>query len=538
MQQITAATNLANQNSNLIKIQGQYWNGAASATDEWDIQDVLGAGTNPTSSLQVSHSGSSGAALLSVPGSTNIGTNLTVGGTLGVTGLTTLSTAAFTLQGLNPTTGIPSLKSGNTAINAQQVGFPTEAPLFQQFLENNSNIFYANPQVYLSRVDQTVYTAPGATPGVGSCLNTGPLASCDQPIMLVTGTNQNTGNIPGMVGVEVNLWGFKANGASPPIFANYIAGVGVNVSDTATDNLTNLRGGNFIANVFGTPTHTGPGGFTRSAGGVEIDVASASGADGVFSVSGGTGNFIFGQSLILTSNNSGTEALSINSSAAVNGKGWLDGIEMGGIVNCGICIYKGGPGSFSPTIGQQIATGGTYGLVIGAGTIDTPKSTASNSNANPTNGIVLDASGTAGNSETVNSNVLVLRAKNASSSGTDWQVQHIAGNSLQFTLIGAASYFKFGNTGNFTLSGTAGQHINTFSANNDTDGVVAVSASTSGAHNFSVAYASAPSCTLTPTSDPTTVGVWWVTTSTGAVTANIKVSGSINFMYHCVGNPN
>jgi hypothetical protein len=88
MQQITAATNLANQNSNLIKIQGQYWNGATTATDEWDIQDVLGTGTNPTSTLQFSHSGSSGASTVSF------------GGTLGVTGAISSSGESVVASGV------------------------------------------------------------------------------------------------------------------------------------------------------------------------------------------------------------------------------------------------------------------------------------------------------------------------------------------------------------------------------------------------------------------------------------------------------
>jgi len=80
MQQPTAATGGANQSSNVYSLQGTFWNGSASATDTWQLQIVLGAGTNPTSTLTLTHSGSSGAANFSVPG------NHTIGGTLGVTG--------------------------------------------------------------------------------------------------------------------------------------------------------------------------------------------------------------------------------------------------------------------------------------------------------------------------------------------------------------------------------------------------------------------------------------------------------------------
>ena len=66
LQQSTAATSGANQSSNNVKIQASYWNGSASAVDQWNIQDVLGAGSNPTSTLQITHSGSSGAAAVRI----------------------------------------------------------------------------------------------------------------------------------------------------------------------------------------------------------------------------------------------------------------------------------------------------------------------------------------------------------------------------------------------------------------------------------------------------------------------------------------
>lgn len=63
----TAATGAANQSGPSSKLCGNFWNGAASAADCWTFQDVLGTGTNPTSTLTGSHSGSSGTATFSVP---------------------------------------------------------------------------------------------------------------------------------------------------------------------------------------------------------------------------------------------------------------------------------------------------------------------------------------------------------------------------------------------------------------------------------------------------------------------------------------
>lgn len=67
MQQSTAATALANQSSNSFILQSTYWTGAASATDQWTIQIVLGAGANPSSTLTFTHSGSSGTVSLNFP---------------------------------------------------------------------------------------------------------------------------------------------------------------------------------------------------------------------------------------------------------------------------------------------------------------------------------------------------------------------------------------------------------------------------------------------------------------------------------------
>ncbi len=69
----TAATGGANQSSPLIKIGGQGWNGSATAADAWTIQDVLGAGTNPTSVLTFTHSGVGTSAGVSLQGTLSTG---------------------------------------------------------------------------------------------------------------------------------------------------------------------------------------------------------------------------------------------------------------------------------------------------------------------------------------------------------------------------------------------------------------------------------------------------------------------------------
>ena len=331
----------------------------------------------------------------------------------------------FPSWGLNPSTNIPSIASNNTALTAQQGGFPAETPLFLQALENDSLSFYAKPQIYLSRFDSSPYIAPGASPGVTSCFNGGPLASCDAPLLLIAGTNQTTGNIPAMVGVDCNLWGFKANGTSPPIQANFETCYGANVADTATDNIVNIQAANFITNVFGNPTHTGPGGFTRHGNGIEIDISNGSGNDSGFTSGGGTGNYILGESLVAFGANNSTGAIFIDSSAGA-GIGWQNGVTISAVKTVGVGVYKGGPApAFSPISGIHVSTAGTNGVVVGSGTITETKNVGS-SDGNPTNGIVLDSQGTAGVNETQNSNTVVFNTKVAATSATAITLQAIA----------------------------------------------------------------------------------------------------------------
>lgn len=53
----TVATSIANHNSPSLVLSGTAWNGAASVVDKWTIQNVVSAGTNPTSTLTFTPTG-------------------------------------------------------------------------------------------------------------------------------------------------------------------------------------------------------------------------------------------------------------------------------------------------------------------------------------------------------------------------------------------------------------------------------------------------------------------------------------------------
>lgn len=67
----TTATALTTNASPLIELAASYWTGAASAQDTWTIGTSLAAGTNAISTLSVTHSGSTGAATINLPGGTS-----------------------------------------------------------------------------------------------------------------------------------------------------------------------------------------------------------------------------------------------------------------------------------------------------------------------------------------------------------------------------------------------------------------------------------------------------------------------------------
>ena len=122
---ITAATNVANQNSPILEIAGTYWTGSASALDGWKAQDIIGAGTNPTSTLMFTHTGSSGQNSVSFSGS-----NVSVGGSLSVTNLITAVQGAFAFfsDGAGSSIALTSVASSVGALATYQATIPGGQP--------------------------------------------------------------------------------------------------------------------------------------------------------------------------------------------------------------------------------------------------------------------------------------------------------------------------------------------------------------------------------------------------------------------------
>jgi hypothetical protein len=117
----TAATSGANQSSPIFNLKGTYYTGSASAVGGCSLQTVMGTGNNPTETLTVSCSGSSGAAALAAPALT-LSTALSPAyGGLGLASITAYNlvvgnaTAAANLIAPSSTSGVPLLSQGASA---------------------------------------------------------------------------------------------------------------------------------------------------------------------------------------------------------------------------------------------------------------------------------------------------------------------------------------------------------------------------------------------------------------------------------------
>jgi len=95
----SVATSANNFNSYTGQLVASYWNGTTSANDIWVAQNVLGSGTNPTTTLTFTHIGSSGAATVNLPAlaTTSVTTpSLTIGGATAITSTSSANSQAVT----------------------------------------------------------------------------------------------------------------------------------------------------------------------------------------------------------------------------------------------------------------------------------------------------------------------------------------------------------------------------------------------------------------------------------------------------------
>jgi hypothetical protein len=174
------ATNIANVNSSVLSISGAYWTGSVSAADTWTFNDILGTGTNPTSTLTITQTGSSGVALVQVNSSINIPT----GSTYQINGVPLSTSSAFSsltggtnsaasmIVGTGASLGISGsgtiTATGLTGTPAITVGAITNTAITASGLITGK----ANIQLGVSGTTSGVITLEGSTSGASTI--TGP----------------------------------------------------------------------------------------------------------------------------------------------------------------------------------------------------------------------------------------------------------------------------------------------------------------------------------------------------------------------------
>lgn len=99
----TLATSLANQSSPIFQISGNYWTGSVSAVDMWTIRAVLGAGTDPTTTLTFGHTGTGGGSNIDFGGTpfSGVGNINATGLSVGASGINILNTGQLSFQSAN-----------------------------------------------------------------------------------------------------------------------------------------------------------------------------------------------------------------------------------------------------------------------------------------------------------------------------------------------------------------------------------------------------------------------------------------------------
>lgn len=114
----TVATSGTNYSSPKLDARGSIWNGSAGVGDDWTIQNVVGTGTSPTSTLTFTHSGSTGSATVQMPSTTF------VSGTPGINNNGVLWSAGTTLPSTCNAADLFSLTSGTSAATVLQRCYP------------------------------------------------------------------------------------------------------------------------------------------------------------------------------------------------------------------------------------------------------------------------------------------------------------------------------------------------------------------------------------------------------------------------------
>jgi hypothetical protein len=215
----TVATISTTNASPIDAMVANYWTGSASAPDTWTFQSSLAAGTNGASTLAITHSGSTGAALVSLP------TMRTAAGT----------NAACAVQIVSVNTGFYSAGGGSVACASGSTGvwqsingapsnclmIPTTGSVVLGFAPNFTgycDVGFSRSAVGLVNIGNGWYGSPAGALALTGEKNYGGIQILQAPTVVGTVTVTPTGGSATaysyeVVALDVNLQPIGTNAA-------------------------------------------------------------------------------------------------------------------------------------------------------------------------------------------------------------------------------------------------------------------------------------------------------------------------------------
>lgn len=160
-----AAVNGTNHSSPKLQVQGTYWDGSQSQTDDWIIQNGIGSGTNPATTLTISRGGSTGGT------SGNQSISLTAPNGVNITGATlTLTNTGAAVQTITGTTVAQSSYISSTDSQEWHIGYTQANAAFTIFDSTGSTtrLSIANSTGALTITGNTTVTGTLKATGASS----------------------------------------------------------------------------------------------------------------------------------------------------------------------------------------------------------------------------------------------------------------------------------------------------------------------------------------------------------------------------------
>lgn len=161
---VGAASSGANVSSSLFTTIGSYWNGSSAQPDVWTWKSQLGTGTNPTSILSMSHSGTPGGHAVTIDALSISGNNVISGLTSPIVATDLNMSDTFNHSSLSPANilfwALPPSGADVVALGRPYQGGGAP-PISTGFYHNAGGLFLVNDTAAETIVTSTGITSAG-----------------------------------------------------------------------------------------------------------------------------------------------------------------------------------------------------------------------------------------------------------------------------------------------------------------------------------------------------------------------------------------